>query len=178
MTIFLIGYMGCGKSSVGAAVARRTGFRFVDMDRELEREAGCSVAEIFSRCGEEGFRAMERELVERLAAAEGDTIVATGGGAPCFGDNMERMNAAGVTVYFKMSPQKLAARLKPGRARRPLIRDLDDAALEAYVATNLERREKWYGQARVVIDCDGVGDGYIVEHVAADISRRREGNRE
>lgn len=174
MVIFLVGYMGCGKSTVGAVAARRLGFRFVDMDRELEREAGCSVSEIFARSGEEGFRAMEREFIERMSDNGGDCVVATGGGAPCFGDNMRRLNEAGVTVYFKMSPEKLASRLRFGRAKRPLIRDLGDEELQSFIAENLERREPYYSQARLVIDCDGASDEYIADHIVADVRQRIE----
>lgn len=173
MVVFLVGYMGCGKSTIGAAVARMLGFRFMDMDRELEREAGCSVSEIFARSGEEGFRAMERDFIGRMSDG-GDCVVATGGGAPCFGDNMRRLNEAGITVYFKMSPEKLASRLKYGKAKRPLIRDLDDGELLSFIAENLVRREPYYSQARLVIDCDGASDEYIAGHIVADVKQRIE----
>ena len=108
MLLFLIGYMGCGKSSIGRPLAKRLGLKFVDMDTEIERRCGVSVQQFFADRGEEAFRRLERELLRELTSAE-DTVVATGGGVPCFFDNMELMNGAGVTVYFKLAPEKLAA---------------------------------------------------------------------
>ncbi len=105
MILFLVGYMGCGKSTIGRTVAHRLGVRFVDMDRRIEEAAGRTVAEIFAAEGEASFRAMERKFIEGLEGAGEDMVVATGGGAPCHGDNMDLMNRLGVTVYFKMTPQ-------------------------------------------------------------------------
>ena len=97
--------MGCGKSSIGRPLAKRLGLKFVDMDTEIERRCGVSVQQFFADRGEEAFRRLERELLRELTSAE-DTVVATGGGVPCFFDNMELMNGAGVTVYFKLAPEK------------------------------------------------------------------------
>ena len=88
MLLFLIGYMGCGKSSIGRPLAKRLGLKFVDMDAEIERRCGVSVQQFFADRGEEAFRRLERELLRELTSAE-DTVVATGGGVPCFFDNME-----------------------------------------------------------------------------------------
>ena len=102
MLLFLIGYMGCGKSSIGRPLAKRLGLKFVDMDTEIERRCGVSVQQFFADRGEEAFRRLERELLRELTSAE-DTVVATGGGVPCFFDNMELMNGSGVTVYVKLA---------------------------------------------------------------------------
>ena len=95
MLIFLVGYMGCGKSTIGRTLAKQLGVRFLDMDTLLEQRCGKSVAEIFTETGETGFRQSEREVLAELTS-EREAIVATGGGAPCFFDNMETMNRAGV----------------------------------------------------------------------------------
>ena len=116
MLIFLVGYMGCGKSTIGRTLAKQLGVRFLDMDTLLEQRCGKSVAEIFTETGETGFRQSEREVLAELTS-EREAIVATGGGAPCFFDNMETMNRAGLTVYFKMSPEKLAAAARQKRRR-------------------------------------------------------------
>ena len=171
MILFLIGYMGCGKSSIGRELARRTGFAFVDMDREVERECGGrTVSQIFEQEGEAFFRACERKTLERLCTGE-RMIVATGGGVPCFGDNMEVMNAAGRTVYFKMTPPKLAQRLHHGRDKRPILRGMDDEQLLRFIERNLREREPFYSQASMVIDCDGVSDDYICNHVRMYIEK-------
>lgn len=173
MKVFLVGYMGCGKSSIGRAVAQAAGFSFADTDKEVERECGMSVADIFSAHGEAYFRTKEREVIERLAQADGNLVIATGGGVPCHGDNMEFMNSAGLTVYFRMSPVKLASRLEHGRGKRPLIKDLDDAQLIAFIEESLGKRAWFYQRASLVIDCDGASDEYIARHVVEHINKIR-----
>ena len=164
MLLFLIGYMGCGKSSIGRPLAKRLGLKFVDMDAEIERRCGVSVQQFFADRGEEAFRRLERELLRELTSAE-DTVVATGGGVPCFFDNMELMNGAGVTVYFKLAPEKLAARLEHGTAKRPLLRGKSQRELVEYIRENLERREPFYSRARLIVACDSMSDEYVARHV-------------
>lgn len=156
--------MGCGKSTIGRRLASRIGYDFLDLDRAVEQRAGMTVAEIFSRHGEEAFREMEREELLLVGKAQ-RLVVATGGGAPCYRDNMDRMRQAGLTVYFRMSPQWLVTRLARGRERRPKISGLDDGQLEAFVRDTLREREPVYQRASLIIDCDGVGDDYIASHI-------------
>ena len=164
MLLFLIGYMGCGKSSIGRPLAKRLGLKFVDMDTEIERRCGVSVQQFFADRGEEAFRRLERELLRELTSAE-DTVVATGGGVPCFFDNMELMNGAGVTVYFKLAPEKLAARLEHGKAKRPLLRGKSQQELVEYIRENLERREPFYSRARLIVACVSMSDEFVARHV-------------
>lgn len=166
MVIFLIGFMGCGKTSIGRKVAAQAGFRFMDMDREIEERCGMNVAGIFERHGEPYFRRCERELLESLAGQDGDLVVSTGGGVPCHGDNMDVMNRTGRTVYLKMSPPKLVKRLEHGRDKRPKIQGMDDGALLEYIGRTLPGREEYYNKAHIVIDCDGAADDYICRHIA------------
>lgn len=174
MRIFLIGYMGCGKSSIGRALAQRLGVPFFDTDTAIEQRCGASVSAIFAERGEAAFRALESDALAQAAGLD-QAVVATGGGAPCFGDNLERMNAAGLTVYFKMSPEKLASRLYRGKHKRPLIADKSDAELLAFIALNLEKREPCYSGAKLIIQCDGVSDQYIAEHVINYLENYKKG---
>ena len=118
MKIFLIGFMASGKTTIGREVARRTGWAFVDLDERIERREGRSVSAIFAERGEEAFRRMERECLEEACRADHNIIVATGGGVPCFFDNMERMNRAGITVYLKFPPAALKLRIQLWQKRR------------------------------------------------------------
>ncbi len=164
--------MGSGKSSIGRGLARRLDYRFVDMDTEVERLVGMNVADFFATRGEQEFRKMERTVLESLTS-ERDAVVATGGGVPCFGDTMEVMNAAGLTIYFKMGPEKLLRRLEHGQAKRPLLRDKTQDELLRYISENLEKREPFYSRARMVVACDSLSDEYIAGHVLMYIENQK-----
>lgn len=164
MLIFLVGFMGCGKSTIGRRVARRLGYEFVDTDAVIEQSAGMTVREIFARHGEGEFRRMERKAIEDIPAG-GNVIVATGGGAPCFGDNMEFMKARGSVVYFKASPESLSRRLEKGKTRRPKIANMEGGELLEYIRAALLEREPCYSRASAIIDCEGVSDEYIASHI-------------
>ena len=169
MLVFLVGYMGSGKSSIGKKLAARLGYGFMDTDKEIERENGCSVRAIFEKEGEAAFRAKEREMLEKLKNIEGDFVIATGGGMPCFPGNIEMMNEQGLTIYFKMGVDKLALRLVGGRDKRPIIRGLNDDELHDFIAKNLEHREPFYGKARVVLECDDASDESICSQAVASV---------
>jgi shikimate kinase len=161
--IFLVGFMGCGKSSLGKRLARRSGWEFTDIDREVEGRAGGSVAEIFAERGEDGFRELEGEVVRDVAADERQLVVALGGGAVCSTGVMEALREAGTVVYLKRSPEVLVARMSDvGRARRPKIAGMDDAELLAYIEKILPEREKQYNKANFVVDCDTLGDEAVL----------------
>lgn len=166
MTIFLIGYMGCGKSSLGRRLAKRAGMRFVDMDSEIEQREGASISDIFRFEGEDYFRRKERELIESLAGEGDDMVISTGGGAPAWGDNMSRMNDVGMTVYLRRTPQQIASRLSPhGRQKRPKLRGLNDEELVAFMTVNMAEREPFYSQARLCIDCADRSDDELIEFI-------------
>lgn len=153
--------MGCGKSTVGRKLAAIKGYNFVDLDGVVAEQAGMSVQEIFATQGEETFRQLERKAIEELNPAD-RTIVATGGGAPCYGNNMELLAAKGTTVYLKMSAQQLAERLMHVRIPRPKVAGLDPQQMHNYVSQLLAEREPIYMQSRVIIDCDNISSNHIV----------------
>lgn len=150
-TVFLIGYMGSGKTTLGEAVATATGCSFMDLDDYIERTAGMTIREIFDTKGEPAFREMEREAMLTLADS-GIDLVACGGGTPCHGDNMELLNRYGLTVYLKAPHSSLLSRLKEGRAKRPLIARLSDGELSDFITAQLTAREPYYSQACVSFD--------------------------
>ena len=165
MVISLVGFMGCGKSTVARGLAELAGWEFVDLDRRVCEMAGANdVAEIFATRGEEEFRRLEREAIESLAFA-GDAVVATGGGAPCVGDNMDRLLALGTTIYLKMSPEALRDRLLHVRVVRPKIVGKNPEELLTYITDLLAEREPYYSRAGVVVDCDGVPSRVIISRL-------------
>ncbi len=149
--IFLIGFMGSGKSTVGRNLANALKWKFIDLDTYIEDKQGFLVSEIFSRDGESVFRLMEQQALEEVSKMD-NVVIATGGGVPCFFNNMENMKQAGLTMYLKLSPESLLQRLLPARKTRPLIADKSDAELLLYIEKKLEERESFYCQASVVAD--------------------------
>ncbi len=151
MRIFLLGFMGSGKSHVGRELAALLKCPFHDLDARIEARAGCAVSEIFATRGEAAFRQMERDALRQLPDEEW-SVVATGGGTPCFHDNMDWMNARGLTVFLDASPALLARRLFPERHKRPLIAHLNDMpALTAFIESELNQRRPFYEQAHLTV---------------------------
>jgi len=148
--IFLIGYMGCGKSTKAKQLAQRLNCPVIDLDAEIVSKSGKSIAEYFEAFGESGFRDFERETLRTFEYPE-TCVVATGGGLPCFFDNMDWMNAHGETIYLKMEPAALVSRLH-NRQKRPLIKDLDDEQLLAFIELKLKERNPFYNKASIIID--------------------------
>lgn len=145
--IFLIGYMCCGKTTLGEAVAEMASLRFVDLDCAIEAEAGMSVKDIFSTHGQEYFRRLEREALERVSLMP-DTVVACGGGTACSDANMELMNRRGLTVWLEASLERTLTRLDIFRGNRPLTDALYGAELEAFVREAFDGRRHYYARCR------------------------------
>ncbi len=164
--IFLIGYMGCGKSSLGRKLAKAGGMEFMDMDYIIEQREGASISDIFHYQGEEYFRDAERALIEELGTAEGDMVISTGGGAPAWQNNMELMNSLGATIYLRRTAQQIASRLSPhGRQKRPKLRGLNDEELVAFMTTNMAEREPFYSKAKYCVDCAERSDAELIDYI-------------
>lgn len=149
--IFLIGYMGSGKTSMGIKLAENLGLAFVDMDHHIEEKYHKTVSQIFEESGQDAFRKMEQNCLHEVAEFE-NCVIATGGGAPCFFDNMTFMNAHGLTVYLNLSPDQLSERLEVSRAgKRPLIANMKGSELRQFIADGLSAREVFYKQAKVSV---------------------------
>ncbi|TDQ10321.1 shikimate kinase [Pedobacter metabolipauper] len=143
MKIFLVGFMGCGKSTLGKKLAIKLGYTFIDLDHQLEKAVGTSVGNYFAAEGEDAFRKMESKVIKEFDYPQ-NCIVATGGGAPCYYDNMEFINRKGITIYIQLPPAALAKRLENGKDKRPLLKDLDEKELISYIKSKLEEREPYY----------------------------------
>lgn len=167
--LFLVGYMGCGKSTLGRRLARRLGVPFLDTDTLIEAREGASVSDLFRYEGEAHFREVERTVLEEAIAGNESAVVSTGGGLPVWRDNMERMNAAGRTIYLRRSAENIAGRLSPyGRRKRPRLQGLNDEELVAFMTRDMAERDPFYGQATLVIECDRLSDDEIVARILGD----------
>ena len=165
--LFLVGYMGCGKSTIGRKLAQRIGADFVDTDNRIEELEGAQVFDIFRYQGEGYFRKCERMVLEELVDEEA-VVVSTGGGLPTWEDNMARMNEVGETIFLRRTAENIASRLSPyGRQKRPRLRGLNDEELVEFMRRDMAVRAPYYEQARLVIDCDTLSDDEILARVVA-----------
>jgi len=153
MKIFLIGFMGSGKTTIGRRLAQHIGFGFVDTDRFIEMQEGKTVTEIFSQQGEIAFREMEHSLLLEIQKLD-FAVISTGGGLPCYSDNMDVMLSIGKVVYLKTLPQTLARRLLRSPTERPLIKDRTKNELRQYIVEKLAEREPYYHRAQIVVQTE------------------------
>jgi shikimate kinase len=151
VNIYLIGFMGSGKSTTGKRVAAILRWKFGDIDRLVEQKEGMKVPEIFSGRGEEYFRRAESDALREVSAMT-RTVVACGGGTPCSAENLQVMKSTGVTVYLKLPVADLVSRLNRPGNDRPLLRNTGSAELSDRVSNLLGERSNWYDQADIIID--------------------------
>ena len=153
MKIFLVGFMGSGKTTIGRRLAEVLGFDFVDTDRFIEMQHNTTVDQIFAQQGETAFRKMENDLLQELQQRD-VAVISTGGGMPCHSDNMDIMLAGGKVVYLKTSPQALAHRILHAQNERPLIKGKTETELYQFIVEKLEERETFYNRAHIVVQTE------------------------
>jgi shikimate kinase len=161
-TIFFIGFMGCGKSYVGKKVADQLGYKFVDLDAYIVENEGLSIFEIFEKYDENHFRLLEKKYLAHFFN-EKNTVVATGGGAPCFFDNLEKMNENGLTIYLFANTNILFERLEKERNHRPLLKGKSDDELKDFIAQKLNERSSFYDQAEAIFEVKN--DDHVVNEI-------------
>lgn len=151
--VFLIGYMGCGKSTLGKALASWLGIQFLDLDDYIEEKYETTINEIFAKAGAHKFREIEQQALREVAATS-NAVIACGGGTPCFEGNMQLMNDSGLTIWLTTTPQRITSRLclPEQKAKRPLIKDKPDAEILDTVTRGLKEREPFYSKAMLRFD--------------------------
>ncbi|RHJ94149.1 shikimate kinase [Parabacteroides bouchesdurhonensis] len=168
--IFLIGYMGAGKTTIGKVLSKRLGLSFIDLDCYIEGRYHKTVGQLFAEKGEDSFRDIERRMLHEVALFE-DVLVSTGGGAPCFFDNMEFMNGCGTTVYLQASVEELVKRLELCKHTRPVLKGRSGDELKAFVADSLEKRNPYYEKASVIFDAEVMLTDADVEAIVAALEK-------
>jgi len=148
MLIFLIGFMGCGKSYTGRHLAPLLGYDFIDTDHLIENNEGIPIKEIFETKGEQYFRTKEQEFLQTLQP-EQNLVISTGGGLPCFFDNMDVMNKIGITIYLNRSKTKVIERLIKGQQKRPLLTGLLPEEIASFYDEKLKTRSPFYEKAKI-----------------------------
>lgn len=148
MRIYLLGFMGSGKSFSGKQLAEKFNMSFVDLDDYIEKQEGQSIRSIFKNKGEDYFRKAEMHCLHKMSTKE-MTVISTGGGTPCFFDNMDWMNKDGITVFLETPVRILTNRLLEGKEHRPLLKDFSQKELASFIEHKLEERNPFYHQAQV-----------------------------
>ena len=148
MKIYLIGFMGCGKSSIGKKLASICRLSFVDIDALFEQEYQCSIFEFFASHAEAEFRKEEQKILHQTAQLD-DVVIATGGGIPCFEDNMDWLLSHGTVVYVEIPPLALHHRLIHSKKERPLLPN--KKTLLEDIETLFAQREATYKKAHITI---------------------------
>ncbi|MBQ2351301.1 MAG: shikimate kinase [Bacteroidales bacterium] len=164
MRIFLVGFMGAGKSVIGRRLAKSLNLSFYDLDEEIESRYKMSVSAIFQKYDEACFRKLESSVLKSFSQND-NFVLSCGGGTPCFSDNMEEMNTLGTTIYIKLSANELAGRIANSYHKRPLTEGKSDEELESYVKEMLNVREPFYSMAKITVDASGTDKEGLVERV-------------
>lgn len=145
--------MGSGKSTIGKGLAKELNLQFIDLDTFIEERNHKTIPEIFALHGENEFRLLEQKALLEVSTFE-NVVVATGGGAPCFFNNMEVIKTTGKSVYLNGTPRILADRLRHSKTERPLIKGKSEEELIQFINETLDKRDRWYKQADLIIDFD------------------------
>ena len=165
MRIYLIGFMGSGKTHWGRLLSEKLSMRFFDLDEQVTEHAGKSIAEIFATEGEEHFRLMEKEVLYIVSESHDSFIMACGGGSPCYFNNIEYMNQSGTTVWINTPIDTLFQRLIGEKEKRPLIKQLSDEQLKGFIAKKFSDRKIYYEQASVTVDEEPVQLDQLIEKI-------------
>jgi len=162
MRIFLIGFMGCGKSTLGRKLASEFKLTFIDLDSFLEEKYFKTIPQIFAEEGEDAFRKKERKVLEEVCGFD-NVILATGGGAPCFFDNMELMNESGFCVFLDVEISSLVNRLIHAKTERPLIKGKSPEELHTFIEGLLAKRRPFYEKARYILKGSEITSAQVVK---------------
>ena len=168
--IYLIGFMGSGKTSVGKKLARKLNFDFVDLDNLIENYVNCSVSEYFDKYGENKFREVEQSILKESFRYT-KAVISTGGGTPCFYDNISLINNNGLSIYLEAAPKLLSQRLFNARQTRPLIKNKSKEELDIYIEKLLNERESFYKQAKLIIETKSISINSLVSLITYGLSK-------
>ncbi len=155
MRIYLIGYMGSGKSTVSKRLARIFHLDCYDLDDLFEQRFKVSISQFFEKYDESLFRRLESQLLKETALLE-NAVIATGGGTPCFYDNMDWMNHLGITVFLEMSLSGIISRVKNSKKKRPILMNKSDDEMAHFVHEHLRHRNIYYSQAQIITPAESI----------------------
>lgn len=157
---FLTGLMGSGKTYWGQVLAAKNNFNFIDLDAIIENSIDISISQIFDTKGEFFFRKIETEVLTKISTKH-NTIIATGGGTPCFNNNMSWMNENGITIWLNQSIENIIEKIIPEKIQRPLIADISNQDLSAFFANQLQQRKFFYQQSNHNLNANEISENNL-----------------
>src|SRR5690554_3749329 len=170
--VFLIGFMGSGKTTVGKKLSKASKMLFIDLDHRIVEKSGMEISDYFSLHGEDSFRDFETNVLKTIPFDQG-MIVSTGGGSPCFNDNMKWMNEKGITVYLKLSPKALLKRLSGKEINsRPLLQGKNEDEILDFIIKKLEEREYFYNDAQLIIDAHNIKPKHVLDLIITKLQSK------
>jgi shikimate kinase len=168
MLIFLVGMPGCGKTTIAKSLAHSLNISLVDLDAEIVKSEGRSIESIFETDGEDIFRKIEKDIVERFSKTR-QSVISTGGGAPCFYNNMDIMNQAGITVYLNVPAEELAKRILRQDTNRPMVKGKSKEELIEFLKLKISEREVFYNKAQFKISGIAISAADVLNQIKAKL---------
>ena len=168
MKIFLIGFMGCGKTHWGKEISMKLKIPFFDLDAKIEESEGKKIQEIFDEKGEEYFRHLEKEVLYLLTESHETFVMATGGGTPCFFNNVDYLKKHGTVIWINCSVDCLYKRLVLEKDRRPLISKIPTEQLRSYIVKKFSNRKIFYQQANIILNEDDINIDQVLDKIFHD----------
>ena len=166
--IFLIGYMGAGKTTIGKSLALQMNLNYIDTDHFIENRYRKKISDIFATEGETRFREIEHRVLLEISEYE-NIVISTGGGLPCFNDNMSIMNNTGITVYIEVPDEELAGRLGMSKNVRPVLKNRTGNELIDFVKDSLIVRKPFYEQAKIRFQVERTVSKKNIESLANEL---------
>ena len=168
MRIYLIGYMYSGKTTVGHKLAVQMGYRWLDLDQMLENTFHTTIPIFFKRYGEEAFRKIEQKLLHSTADLD-NVVISTGGGTPCYFDNMQWINQHGISVYFDVTVETLLHRAETSKKPRPTFAGMSTEERDAFIREQLDKRLPYYCKAKVIFPADNPNLSQLAEQILSNV---------
>lgn len=164
MTLYLVGYMYSGKTTLGRELAKKLKYRFVDTDQLFEECYHTHITLFFQKYGEAAFRTLEQRVLHNTAEMD-NTVVATGGGTACYGDNMRWINQHGCSIYLHMDADSIYERQAHSRKLRPIFAGMDANERYQYIVQHLQQRMPYYQQAHITVDGTNINIGLLIQAI-------------
>lgn len=171
MKVFLVGYMASGKTTIGKKLARLLELEFLDLDMHIESNEKMTITEIFDTGGEALFRGLEMKYLKEVISLSEDAVISTGGGTPCFYDNMKLMNESGLTVFLEMDAKSITYRLMNAKGSRPIVSQIGAEEMLEFVEQQMEERKYYYNDAQLKVNALGMNASKL-EKLANKISSK------